>query len=406
MKATVFGLGKVGLPWALFLQDRGLDVYGVDANPETVEMIRMGLSPISEPGVDEALERCPIQATTDPALALKESEISFIYVPTPETPDKSGLSARIVRSVWDTILDRVSHGGVGTVPYSVVVCSTLQPGTLEQMWVENDMVDLFYAPPLVALGHVMDDQSHPSLQILGARDVSPCLDRVLYMYMDWYSTRVRCLSWTQAEVAKLSINIELTQKTYRAHEYTVLCDALGVDPVPVLSAMGLDPRIGPTFFKPGPPPSGPCLPRDVRAMRALMVELGLPFSFLCVAERWRALFILDVADAVAEHGQPCLILGMDYKADYSSEGVPSLSRELYRYMEGVGIEAYTAEKPVDEEHEALLAELLELCPTVLLMENDLSDYVTSTPEFKGKWILDPWRQLRGKREGDWICWAG
>jgi len=54
---SVIGLGRVGLPLALSFADRGLDVVGIDKDPERLEAVGAGRMPFKEPGTDELLAR-------------------------------------------------------------------------------------------------------------------------------------------------------------------------------------------------------------------------------------------------------------------------------------------------------------------------------------------------------------
>ncbi len=52
-KIAIFGLGHIGLPTASLFAKNGFQVIGVDINPETVDKINSGISPIIKPGLDE-----------------------------------------------------------------------------------------------------------------------------------------------------------------------------------------------------------------------------------------------------------------------------------------------------------------------------------------------------------------
>ena len=54
---TVIGLGFVGLTTALGFAQYGHKVYGIEANPERMKIIKGGKLPFFEPGLDEALTR-------------------------------------------------------------------------------------------------------------------------------------------------------------------------------------------------------------------------------------------------------------------------------------------------------------------------------------------------------------
>lgn len=52
---AVIGLGRVGLPFALFLAERGCTVYGIENNPDTLRVLTDGRMPFREEGGPEAL---------------------------------------------------------------------------------------------------------------------------------------------------------------------------------------------------------------------------------------------------------------------------------------------------------------------------------------------------------------
>ena len=54
---AVVGLGRVGLPLALWFADRGLSVIGVDNDPARLDAVREGRMPFAETGAQELLER-------------------------------------------------------------------------------------------------------------------------------------------------------------------------------------------------------------------------------------------------------------------------------------------------------------------------------------------------------------
>ena len=58
---TVLGSGYVGLPTAAIFANAGFNVIAVDIKPEVVQALNDGVSPISEPGLNELLA-CNIQA--------------------------------------------------------------------------------------------------------------------------------------------------------------------------------------------------------------------------------------------------------------------------------------------------------------------------------------------------------
>jgi UDP-glucose 6-dehydrogenase len=71
-------------------------------------------------------------------------------------------------------------------------------------------------------------------------------------------------SVTDVAVAKLAINATLSMRAAWANEVGWKASNMGADPAIVFQALSAEPRIGGTsYMMPGPPPGGPCLPRDL-----------------------------------------------------------------------------------------------------------------------------------------------
>ena len=55
MKAAVVGIGRVGLPLAVFFASRGVYTYGVDVDAKKIDMLREGRVPFREKGLEEVV---------------------------------------------------------------------------------------------------------------------------------------------------------------------------------------------------------------------------------------------------------------------------------------------------------------------------------------------------------------
>lgn len=73
MKACFMGLGYIGLPTAIIAAKHGVQVTGVDINPQVVEMTNQGHLHIIEPGMEEMLqevvENGQLKASTTPEVS-------------------------------------------------------------------------------------------------------------------------------------------------------------------------------------------------------------------------------------------------------------------------------------------------------------------------------------------------
>jgi UDPglucose 6-dehydrogenase len=93
IRIGVLGLGHVGLPTALAFSEMGWPVVGADHDGEKVRRIASGESPFYEPGLGEVLRRHlaggRFRVTDDVGAAVREANVLFICVGTPQHPDGS-----------------------------------------------------------------------------------------------------------------------------------------------------------------------------------------------------------------------------------------------------------------------------------------------------------------------------
>src|SRR6516225_3798245 len=100
MKIAVFGLGYVGMTTAACLTKQGHEVVGVDVSDEKVATVNAGMSPITEPGLDQLVKRAVgkglLSATKDASRHLNSCTMAIVCVGTPSAPDGSHNMSYIV----------------------------------------------------------------------------------------------------------------------------------------------------------------------------------------------------------------------------------------------------------------------------------------------------------------------
>lgn len=125
--AAIVGLGRIGLPLALSLADRGVEVIGVDKDRGRLDTVAEGRMPFEETGTQEVLERVlpagRLKLTDDIADAAQADYI----VLTLGTPAHVHLEIDIsqIRSVVDDLLPLFREG------QTVILRSTVAPGTTD-----------------------------------------------------------------------------------------------------------------------------------------------------------------------------------------------------------------------------------------------------------------------------------
>ena len=102
MNLSFIGTGYVGLISGTSLANLGHKVICLDIDENKIQMLSKGKSPIYEPGIEELikknLQNKTLLFTTDKAKAVKESEVIFIAVGTPQN-EKGEANLEYVKEV-------------------------------------------------------------------------------------------------------------------------------------------------------------------------------------------------------------------------------------------------------------------------------------------------------------------
>ncbi|NLA83558.1 MAG: UDP-glucose/GDP-mannose dehydrogenase family protein, partial [Clostridiales bacterium] len=129
-KIAVSGTGYVGLVAGVCFAEVGHQVICVDVDEEKINLLKQGISPIYEAGLEELLKKNlaagRIDFTTDYRIAYRDADAIFIGVGTPEQPDGSAdLSyiATVARQIAETV----------EKDCLVVVKSTVPVGTADKV---------------------------------------------------------------------------------------------------------------------------------------------------------------------------------------------------------------------------------------------------------------------------------
>lgn len=337
MRASVIGLGKLGLPWACVLGEAGHDVIGVDRDEDTVKKLQTNYCPINEPGLSELLfNRTRLSFTTDTHQAVADSDITFIIVPTPSLPNTHEFSneyvLQAIKEIGSAISDKRSE-------HTVVVTSTVMPGASENVLIPaleeavgrkiGEELNYAYSPEFIALGSVVNDMKNPDFVLIGEANqrAADVLDVIYRSYLNDDVELVH-MNVINAEITKIALNCFLTMKISFANMVSEFCEQWpGGNAQTVCKAIGKDSRIGLKYIAPGTAVGGPCLPRDLKALDYAMgqksVEDELVEAAISVNDRQSAR-IRSIIDKYAP--KTVGILGTAYKAGtHITEGSPGLT---------------------------------------------------------------------------------
>ena len=276
MAVSVFGLGYVGCVSAACLASRGHAVIGVDVNPDKVESLRQGRSPVVEERIGELTAEVvgagDLTVTTDARSAVLATDISLVCVGTPSGAG-GGLSTAFLEQVTDELGNALADKDGWHV---VVYRSTMVPGTCESLLVprleaasgKRAGVDFGVCvnPEYLREGSSVRDFLDPPKTVVGQSDPrSGAIVMELYEGLPGPRFHVPI---GVAEMTKYVDNSFHALKVGFANEIGVICASLGLDSHDVMDIFVADTKlnISPAYLRPGFAFGGSCLPKDVRAL--------------------------------------------------------------------------------------------------------------------------------------------
>jgi GDP-mannose 6-dehydrogenase len=351
MKVAVFGLGYVGTVTAAGLASRGHDVVGVDVDALKVEAIRHGRSPVVEPGIDEQIAdgvmSGRLRATSDAREAVDRADVSLICVGTPSAANGSTDLAYISRAVGDLRAAMETAAPPESGFHSVVVRSTVPPGTGANVVAPVfDPVDLpagwdvgtGMCPEFLREGSGVDDFFDPPFVVVGARDerTREGLDELFaFLGQDIHQVTVEA-----AEALKYACNAFHATKVSFANEVARVFRFHGVDAREVMQIFCEDRKlnISPTYLRPGFAFGGSCLPKDLRSLQYMARMSGVDVPLLAGTGLTNELVVRDAVERIiaTQHRRVC-ILGLSFKMD-TDDLRESPNVELAERLIGKGFE--------------------------------------------------------------------
>ena len=324
-KASVIGLGYVGLPLATELGRAGFSVVGIDKDETKIEAIQAGRSYI--PDVDSKLfselaRARKLTASLD-ASVLAECDTVSICVPTPLRKTKDPDMSFIMDAT--ALLAAYLHPGM-----LIILESTTYPGTTNELMLpifeaEGRVVgrDFFmcFSPERVDPGNPQF-QTRNIPKVVGG--ITPaCTELGALLYRQALETVVPVGSTRVAEMVKLLENTFRMINIGLVNEIAMMCDRMGIDVWEVIDAAATKP-FGFMPFYPGPGLGGHCIPIDPIYLSWKSKQAGIEARFIELASYINGQmphFVLDkIQNALNEHSKPLKgsrvhIMGVSYKRD-------------------------------------------------------------------------------------------
>lgn len=347
-KIAVAGTGYVGLVAGVCFAEVGHQVTCVDIDENKVKMMRQGISPIYETGLEELMQKNNaagrITYTTDYKQAYKDADAIFIGVGTPEQPDGSA-NLSYIATVARQIAETIEHDCL------VVVKSTVPVGTNDKVeqfindFLVNDVkVEVASNPEFLAQGSAVHDTLHAARIIIGTE--SKWAEDMLMKIYEPFHLPIVSVSRRSAEMIKYASNDFLALKLSYINDIANLCELVGADIQDVARGMSYDDRIGHRFLNAGIGYGGSCFPKDTKALEYLARQNGYELRTVKAAidvnkEQKTMLYKKASKRLITFSGLKVAVLGLTFKpgTDDLREG-PSLDNVPLLLAHGADIYAY------------------------------------------------------------------
>ena len=309
MKVGFIGIGKLGLPCAEAIAQKGHEVEGYDVAKVTSDNITV---------VDTVKD------------VVANKEIVFVAVPTPHDPaydgraptahlDPKDFSYDIVKKVLTQANEHMNKDQL------LVLISTVLPGTVRNQLVElTDNSRFIYNPYLIAMGSVAWDMVNPEMVMIGTEDGTETGDAK--QLVDFYKTvmennpRYEIGTWDECECIKVFYNTFISAKIGLVNMIQDVAQQQGninVDVVTDALAKSTMRIMGPQYMKAGMGDGGGCHPRDNIALRYMADELNLGYdlfdSIMNAREVQAKNIALELVQHANEHNMQIVIHGKAYK---------------------------------------------------------------------------------------------
>lgn len=320
MKIAVLGTGYVGLSTGVCLAEIGHHVTCIDIDEKKMNLLRHGISPIYEPGIEDILvsniSSGRLTFTLSHQEGLEDAEVVIIAVGTPQRDD----GAADLSYLEQAAMDISKYLKAETI---VVIKSTVPVGTNDSIrkLIENHCgfaVPIVSNPEFLRQGSAIEDTMHADRIIIGS-DNQVAAEKIRQMYQP-LNVPMLLTSTKSAEMIKYASNAFLAMKISYINEIANLCEAVGADVEDVAMGMGKDRRIGAAFLNAGIGYGGSCFPKDVKALLHTSGVNGVKFSLLketiSINDSQRELLVRKVLKRFGElKGKKIAMLGLSFKPE-------------------------------------------------------------------------------------------
>jgi UDPglucose 6-dehydrogenase len=242
-----------------------------------IDNLNQGILPIVETGLEELVAEGVAAGklifTTDVVSAVKNADVVFLCVPTPEGADGSA-DLSYIQTAARTLSPLLRSGAIVVNKSTVPVGST----KVVERELKRPDVSVVSNPEFLREGSAIQDFLHPDRVVVGSDNQEAAI-AVGALY-EKVGAPVVVTDPASAETIKYAANAFLATKISYINAVAAICEGVGADINDVVLGLGYDKRIGHEFLRPGPGWGGSCFPKDTKAMVKIAQDAGYDFGLL------------------------------------------------------------------------------------------------------------------------------
>lgn len=314
-KVSIIGIGRVGLPFALFIADTNeFKVFGIGRDSKKIESINKGRMPFMEKGANKILKKVigkSLTVTTDYKF-IKESNYIILTLGTP------------VDANMNPVYSQINESLINMIPYlkkdqTLIMRSTVSPRTtkyVKSLIEDNTKLkvgkDFFvsFCPERISEGNSLEE-TKTIPQIIGADDMKSLKKaKGFFEHLGIETIQTDSVS---AELGKLFTNMYRYINFAVANEFMVLAHNYRRDIYEIVNLVNYNYKRG-GLKMPGLT-AGPCLFKD-----GFFLISDLPYADL-ISTSWKInesmpIFLIRlVKERVRLKNKKSVILGLSFKAE-------------------------------------------------------------------------------------------
>lgn len=310
---SVIGIGRVGLPLALFLAEKDKVVYGLDIDQAKVNTISKGVMPFMEEGAPQLLKK-HISKNFIPSTNFANVSKSQVIILTLGTPVDDNMNPSLVQ-IDKTLTNIKPYLKRGQL---LILRSTVSPGTTDYVssFLKDEGMDvgknfyLAFCPERIAEGKSLQELAELPQIVGGAEKTST---QKATEFFESLGITVNKSDAVSAELAKLFTNMYRYINFAIANEFMILAGNYRRDIYSVVELVNRNYKRG-GLAMPGLT-GGPCLFKD-----GFFLVSDVPFADLIVTS-WKInesipLFLIKkVRERIRLENKKAVILGLSFKAE-------------------------------------------------------------------------------------------